>query len=267
MAGGSRKPAARKLTASGIASARSAEEERRLHGARARDLADALVGLLDEDVHLTITDNTSTMVSFRRDRGLLRLRAHRIFLEAPREVVQALARYVRGNKEAGRTLDAYVRAHADQIRRIRAERHAAGLEPRGLFFDLQLIFDELNREFFGSRIEARIGWGRSGPRRRTRSIRMGVYLHDSRVIRVHPALDRPDVPLFFVRYVVFHEMLHQAFPPREVDGKTIVHTPEFRAAERAYPDYERAIAWERANIHRLLRRPTGWTFDLDDPLA
>jgi len=254
------------LAALGVAST-PAEDEGQLQRARARDLADALVGLLGEDVHLTVTDNTSTMVSFRRDRGLLRLRAHRIFLDAPREVVHALARYVRGNREAGRTLDAFIRAHSDRLQRARAERHRSGLEPRGLFFDLQQIFDELNREYFGSRIEARIGWGRSGPRRRTQSIRMGVYFHDSRVIRVHPALDRPDVPLFFVRYVVFHEMLHQAFPPRTVGGRKIVHTPEFRAAERAFPDYGRAIAWEKANIHRLLRRPTGWSFDLDDPLA
>jgi len=270
--GGKRLPARPRVLAVSRAGSETApdpaEAERLLRRARAHAIADALARLVGEDVQLTLTDNTSTMVSFRRRGGLLYLRLHHIFLDAPREVLHALAQYVGGRRDAGRAIDAFVKANLACIQRIREERHRVGLQPKGLFHDLQEIFDELNRRYFDSRIEAKIGWGRGGPRRRTRSIRMGVYLHDSRVIRVHPALDRPDVPRFFVRFVVFHEMLHQAYPPRVVDGRRLTHTPEFRAAEMAYPDYERAIAWERANIHRLLQAPgRRWTFDLDDPLA
>jgi predicted metal-dependent hydrolase len=84
---------------------------------------------------------------------------------------------------------------------------------------------------------------------------MGVYFHDQKVIRIHPALDDGRVPRYFVEMVLFHEMLHQVFPPA-VDraGRRIVHGHEFRAAERRFPGYERARAWEKAHLHLLLRQ-------------
>jgi len=254
-------------------SARNAAESldvarlRMLDGASA--LADRLSLLLAERVRLTVTDNTSTMVSFRRTRGLVSFRVHQMFLDAPPTVVDALADYAaRGRRSAGSVIDAYVRANEDRIRRSRVERQVRRLDPFGRVHDLQAIFDELNARHFGGRIDARIGWGREAPGRRRRSIKMGTYFHDARVIKIHPALDREEVPAFFVAFVVFHEMLHQAEPPRIVGGRRVSHTPEFRRREQAYPDYERAIAWERRNLHLLLgSAPRRLLFDPDDPLA
>jgi hypothetical protein len=94
---------------------------------------------------------------------------------------------------------------------------------------------------------------RVGDRRRT--VKTGVYLEEGRLIRIHPSLDRQEVPGFYVAFVVFHEMLHQAVPAREVNGRRVVHGAEFRRRERAWPDYARALAWERANIRLLLSSP------------
>ena len=98
---------------------------------------------------------------------------------------------------------------------------------------------------------------------------MGTYFHDARVIKIHPALDREEVPAFFVAFVIFHEMLHQAVPPRMIGGRRVAHSPEFRRLEQAYPDYDRSIAWERKNLHLLLGAsvPRRMQFDPDDPLA
>ncbi|HEY6050302.1 MAG TPA: SprT-like domain-containing protein, partial [Thermoanaerobaculia bacterium] len=83
----------------------------------------------------------------------------------------------------------------------------------------------------------------------------GVYFHEQKLIRLHPALDDERVPAHFVEMVVFHEMLHQVFPPTmEDDGRRCVHGPEFRAAERRYPGYDRARTWERGHLHLLLRQ-------------
>jgi len=238
---------------------------------RAAELADRLSLLLAERVRLTVTDNTSTMVSFRRTRGVVAFRVHQMFLEAPPTVVDALADYAsRGRRSAGSVIDDFVRANEDRVRRSRVERQVRGLDPFGRVHDLQAIFDELNARYFGNRIDARIGWGREAPDRRRRSIKMGTYFHDARVVKIHPALDREEVPEFFVAFVVFHEMLHQAEPPRMIGGRRVSHTPEFRRIERAYPDYARAIAWERQHLALLLgdrgarRQPH---FDPDDPLA
>ncbi len=264
------------LPPAGARAARPAEDRRETHRERgellalAAELAGKLADHLDERVRLTLTENTSTMVSFRRGRGMVALRVHRMFAEAPPNVVRALAEYAsRGRGASGRVIDDYVRENEHHVRDARANRQARGLEPRGRYHDLKAIYDQLNDAWFGGAVDARIGWGREAPRRRRRSIKMGTYFHDARVIRVHPGLDRAEVPDYFVRFIVFHEMLHQAVPPETVGGKRVSHTPEFRRRERAYPDFGRALAWERRNLSLLLARPPrrAASFDLDDPLA
>ena len=125
-------------------------------------------------------------------------------------------------------------------------------EARGRVHDLQAIFDRLNAEHFDGRVEARIGWGPNRGGRRRRTIKTGVYVQDARLIRIHPALDRREVPEMYVATVVFHEMLHQIVPAFERDGRRVVHGREFRRRERAYPDYGRAKVWEEANLGLLL---------------
>ncbi len=224
----------------------------------ARRLAADLSGLLAERVRLTVHDNRSTMVSFRRRTDEIHYRVHHMFLEAPPEVVRALAAFAgppRGSvarrRDAGIRIDAFVREHRERIGAPRTER----LQPRGRAHDLQAIYDGLNARWFGGAIDARIGWGPVRGGRRRRTIKTGVYVHDARVIRIHPTLDRPEVPEFYVAAVVFHEMLHQAVPAREENGRRVVHGPEFRARERAYPDHARARAWEERNLSLLLSSP------------
>ena len=224
----------------------------------ATELADTLSGLLAERVRLTVHDNRSTMVSFRRNPGEIHYRIHHMFLAAPHEVVSALAAFAgprRGaaarRREAGSRIDAYVKRNRERIAVPRADRLLA----RGRVHDLQGIFDRLNAAHFDGRIEARIGWGALRLGRRRRTVKTGVYVQDARIIRIHPTLDRVIVPEFYVAAVVFHEMLHQAVPAREVNGRRIVHGAEFRRQERQYPDHARARAWEERNLSLLLSSP------------
>jgi len=234
---------------------RLAPAERAVH---ARRLADALSARLEEDVRLTVHDNRSTMVSFRRRGPEVHYRLHHMFLDAPDEIVGALAAFacprresLGRRREAGRRIDAWVRGHRHRISAPRA----GPLQPRGRAHDLGSIFDRVNGEFFGGAIDARIGWGPVRLGDRSRTVKTGVYLEEGRLIRIHPSLDRPEVPEFYVAFIVFHEMLHQAVPPRELRGRRIVHGPEFRRRERAHPDFLRALAWERLNIRLLLSSP------------
>jgi hypothetical protein len=221
-------------------------------------LADSLADLLAERVRLTVHDNRSTMVSFRRNPGEIHYRVHHMFLEAPHEIVRALAAFAgprRGaaarRREAGTRIDAFVRRNRARIAVPRADRLLA----QGRVHDLQAIFDRLNEEQFEGRIEARIGWGPVRLGRRRRTVKTGVYVQDARIIRIHPTLDRPEVPEFYVAAVIFHEMLHQAVPAREVNGRRIVHGADFRSRERAYADHARARAWEDRHLSLLLSSP------------
>jgi hypothetical protein len=221
---------------------------------RARVLAHQVAERLGGEVkvQLSVHDNRSTMISFRRQPPVLKIRVHHMFLEAPPSIIDAVADYAgKGKREAGVLLDDYISVHQARIRAL--PRKASALEARGACFDLAVLFEEINREFFQSGIRARIGWGRQTSKRRRKSIRLGVYDHKAREIRIHPALDRPDVPKFFVEYIVFHEMLHQLFPSDRPDGRNVHHPRAFRDRERAFPRYTAALAWEKQHLTQLLR--------------
>lgn len=218
-------------------------------------IEDAMRSMLGVRVQVELTSNRRTMISSARDGMSLRLRLHRMFVEADGAIVEALGRYVKtGDRRASRRLGEFIEQQRD---RFVAPRPPRLLRHLGAHHDLLEIFVRTESTYFPGALEGvTITWGRHGAaargRRRKRSIRLGTYTHDERLIRVHPVLDQPWVPVFFVEYIVFHEMLHHVEPAREEDGRTLFHTPEFRRRERAYPGYDRALAWERANISKLL---------------
>lgn len=221
---------------------------------KAESLARDLSRELGLPVRLSVTDNRSTMISFRRAPAALRLRLHHMFLDAPEPVVRAVADYAgRGQRRAGRVLDDFIRREQPRIRQER-DANDEQFTPEGQYFHLAEIRNRLNERFFQGGVRATIGWGRAPGRRRRKSIRLGVYDHQTREIRIHPALDHPEVPRFFVEFIVFHEMLHQLFPSSNGPGPRVHHPRAFRDRERAYPLYEAAIAWERENLRALLHR-------------
>ncbi len=201
------------------------------------------------------TANRRTVLSSRRVEAGLVVRLHRVFATASDEVLDALGRYLKtGERRASSAISRFVDESRDQI--AGAERtRARSLVSRGAVHDLAGLFDELAADHFpGLMAGVQITWGRSSPsRRRRRSIRLGTYSKDELLIRVHPALDQEWVPRFFVRFIVFHEMLHHVEPAREGQGRTEFHTKAFRARERAFHDHDRALAWERTHLSRLLR--------------
>jgi hypothetical protein len=72
------------------------------------------------------------------------------------------------------------------------------------------------------------------------------------LIRIHPTLDRREVPEYFLAWIVYHEMLHQKHSIPVIAGRRRFHTREFLAEERLFDDYERAQAWQQQNLRWLL---------------
>jgi hypothetical protein len=219
----------------------------------AEALQRSLQDRLSTPIEVVVTDNRKIMVSSRRAPGALRVRVHRMFLEAPGHVIDALARYLRHREpEAAETLGRFVGSNRDRIhKRPRVVR----LHARGKVHDLLEILEEVVRDHFPEGVSGvRIAWGNSPPDRRRHSIRLGTYTHDHALVRVHPGLDQTFVPRYFVAFVIFHEVLHHVLPPVRRGSRVLYHTARFRDRERMHPDYERAMAWERDHIDRLLAR-------------
>jgi hypothetical protein len=214
------------------------------------------------DIRLRITNNTSTMMSLRYEsagrRALVGL--HHMFLEAPDEIRKALSAWIvkPSAKVPGKKLEGYI---AERRHMIAAKvPKSVALRTQGEFFDLAALFEEVNKAEYDNAVKTPITWGKMPALRRRRSIRFGSFSPGEDLIRVHPLLDQEFVPRFFVRYIVFHEMLHADMGIEETaTGRRKIHPPEFRRREAAYVDYARALAWmeDEKNLRRLLRTPRG----------
>ncbi len=241
------------------AASRSLAEPDRLIRVWRRVLERRMRTRLRARVAIEVHDNTHTMVTFLKQGGAWWLRLHHMFLAAPEDVLDALTRYVRGSdSEASAVLDRYIEKNKVLIRKLPASemRKRLRIDPVGRHHDLAHIYESINRRYFRSRIKLTITYG-PAPRitRPRKSIKMGSYSSDSRVIRIHPVLDHERVPRFFVEWIVFHEMLHHVHRARRGEsGRRCVHTPEFLEAERGFHDIHRAQRWENANLEFLLRR-------------
>jgi hypothetical protein len=202
---------------------------------------------------LTLTENRSVLLSFRRAHGRVELRLHKMFLHAPVPVVQALARSLR---RTSRSADGEVRRFMnDNLHRVRGTRRPfPPLTSAGRAHDLRAVYDRLNDRFFNGRLRVPITWGRGSGRARRGGLTFGSYDPVLGLIRIHPVLDRRDVPLYFLESVVYHEMLHHhlgGVPDRA--GRTVYHSRAFRQAEVLFPGYREALAWEKENLPQLLR--------------
>lgn len=227
-----------------------------VHEGARQALERRLMAAFGGPVQLGVTDNRRRMVTHSKSRGTLRVRVHMMFLGAPDRIRDALVDYVvRGERVASQIVGEFI----DQnLHRIRAWQSAPGpLKTRGEVHDLIPILAEINAEYFGGTLsDVLVTWGRasnSGAARARKSIKLGSYSAIERLIRIHPVLDRPWVPRYFVAYIVYHELLHHVVPETRVGRRTLLHPPAFLRREREFRHYERAVAWERKHIDRLLR--------------
>lgn len=206
---------------------------------------------------LVTTDNRSRIVSARRSHVGLEVRIHQVFEKADEPTLSAVADVLLADRRSQR------RRHALDRVRYHFENHRPEVTPRretlrpvGRHFDLRVLRDRVNAEYFDGQIEVAVTWGNQRRVERRRrgggySLRLGSYDEQRRLVRLHPCLDRADIPEYVVESVVYHEMLHAAVPPQRRGGRRYVHTREFRRREQLYRHFDAANHWLEANLERL----------------
>jgi len=221
--------------------------------ARASNWSRALAERLGQPIRLVVTDNRGTMLSARPKGGRLEVRLHHMFLTADADILDAVGAYLGdSDARAAGTIDRFVEENRSRF--VAPGPSEAVLRPEGLHHDLGAIADHLGQRHFGGPVDVRITWGkRVRVKRRQRSLQLGTYLPEERLIRIHPVLDQPWVPVFFVEAVVFHEMLHHDMPAVLHNGRRHYHTNAFRKRERSFEHHSAAEQWQEQNLWRLLR--------------
>ncbi len=111
---------------------------------------------------------------------------------------------------------------------------------------LDALATEIHRTYFLKYPPLPVRWGHQITRKRRRSIRLGSYNHHTSEIRIHPLLNAPQTPAFFIQSIIHHEYLHHIF------GAS--HNRRFHAHERKFRYYREAQEWIRRNLFMLLGR-------------
>lgn len=223
----------------------------------AEDWARFLSGRLGREVRVRFGHaRRQVIVAFPERKGL-RVRMNRVFGRAPDVVRVAVADWLRIGRAAHsacRELDVWIASIVTTLGPPRTPR----IVVRGAHHDLSEITADLLANEFRSLAPGRrprgVTWGRRGPRRARRSLQLGSFDPETALIRIHPVLDQAGVPSWFVRYVLFHELLHAELnQPCRVSRRTRHHDHEFVRREAAYPGTARALDWQVENLGWLLR--------------
>jgi hypothetical protein len=207
-------------------------------------LHELISGLTGRAIKLTLTNNSTSLLSVRERGAFIAVRLHRMFLKAAHSVIKELAGYIK--TRAGETPLFWEFVNSNQMC-IKPSNRKHSVIHKGNRYDLLEIFELINNEYFDGRISCAITWGtrRAGrAKRRT----LGSFSGASELIRINPLLDSLAVPKYYIEYVVYHEMLHADMHAKASGSKPArrrrVHCSEFKQREREFRQFERAIKWE-----------------------
>jgi hypothetical protein len=130
-----------------------------------------------------------------------------------------------------------VSRQAEHIRQTRGRKRLS--TPIGHHYDLDEVFESLNARFFHGLLgRPTLTWSAHHARRM-----LGHYDAAHNTIVVSRVFDRPDTPRCAIEYLLYHEMLHLKHPVRVKAGRRCVHSREFQAEERLFPELEAAKAY------------------------
>jgi predicted metal-dependent hydrolase len=192
---------------------------------------------------------TSLNTTIRLREGRLIVRLSDLLEHAPETIHQAIAHILLAklyrkpvapfysDKYRRYTQSEAVSKQAERIRQTRGRKVIS--TPRGHLYDLEEVFEAVNRRFFyGLLGRPTLTWSAHVARRM-----LGHYDAAHNTIVVSRVFDRPGTPRYAIEYLLYHEMLHLKHPVRVRAGRRCVHSREFQAEERLFPELEQARAF------------------------
>ena len=130
-----------------------------------------------------------------------------------------------------------VSKQAERIRQTRGRKRISS--PKGHLWDLDEVFEAVNKRFFHGLLgRPTLTWSAHVAKRM-----LGHYDAAHNTIVVSRVFDRPGTPRYAIEYLLYHEMLHLKHPVRVRAGRRCVHSKEFQAEERLFPELELARAF------------------------
>jgi hypothetical protein len=187
--------------------------------------------------------NLAGLYQGKRSNKVIDIKINEGFIYASEEVLQALVQCTifGKNQQSTRLIRSFASSEEysavlldlDLIAEVIAE------NPQGSFYNLNHIFDKVNYEYFATRlVKPRLAWSRIKTYRK-----FGHYEPARDRVVISMSLDSHKVPEFVIEFVLYHELLHKHHGTKWVNGRRMVHTPEFRVDERKFKLYKQADGW------------------------
>ena len=192
--------------------------------------------------------------------GKVFVRIAQIFEAAPLEVQKSLASILvskilrrRAPRADSENYQAFVRTESIQAQAFENRRRRGRkivTTSKGEVYDLEEIFDRLNRIYFQNRLPKPVlTWSAQKTFHR-----LGHHDSTHETLVISKSLDDKKVPAFVTEYVVYHEMLHIKHPTILRNGRRYNHTPAFRRDEEKFAYFAEADTWIERNARALKRK-------------
>lgn len=200
-------------------------------------------------IHVRFRHFTSLNTTIRLREGQLKIHLSDLLEGAPEPVLRAIAHILLA-KIYRKTLDSshaaryrrfassdHVMRQTERIRQTRGRKRIS--TPKGEYYDLEEVFESLNHRFFhGLMGRPQLTWSEHTARRL-----LGHYDAAHNTIMVSRVFDRKNTPRYAIEYLMYHEMLHLKHPIKVRGGRRCVHSREFQAEEKLFPELEQALAY------------------------
>jgi predicted metal-dependent hydrolase len=198
------------------------------------------------EMHAEFFPFSSVNNTIRLRQGKLLVRFSDLLESAPEEVLHGiahilLAKIYRKPIDSGHALRyrqylgrREVTQKAHLLRQMRGRKRIAG--PEGAVYHLEHIFDDLNARFFHGLLgRPQMTWSLEHARNS-----LGHYDPAHNAIVVSKIFDHSRVPRYALEYLVYHEMLHLKHPVKVRAGRRCVHSAQFQAEEKLFPELKKA---------------------------
>jgi predicted metal-dependent hydrolase len=189
---------------------------------------------------------TSLNTTIRLREGRIKVHLSDLLEGAPEPVLRAIAHIllaklyrkpidaVQSNRYRRFTSSEAIVRQSERIRQTRGRKRISTAS--GEHYHLEEIFDTLNTRFFhGLMGRPQLTWSEHSARRL-----LGHYDAAHNTIMVSRVFDRRNTPRYAIEYLMYHEMLHLRHPVKAKNGRRCVHSREFQAEEKLFPELEQA---------------------------
>ena len=112
------------------------------------------------------------------------------------------------------------------------------LRTEGTHYHLKEIYARINQQYFEGKLDLHITWFNPKKSRYQRRIVLGSYHRDKKLVKINRILDQPDIPDYYISFIVYHEMLHHVAPPiLQKFRRRQIHHRQFKDLEKQFQEF------------------------------